>query len=418
MKKIISVICAAVLFVSSFSVSAFALSQTDADTELAAQNAAFEQIMIDRLDVNGTGKIEASDARAVLLASAGLSTEDIKNAANADIDKDGSVTAIDARIFLRLAANLESVEKYLSVTDAEKLAYFKAVINSIKPYRYKYYQSVTEETTPISHDNQAMIDDMNEQVEKLTRFVDSEEEFDFGEALLGAPEKTASTCTGSKTATERAFPVSGNELACLSTLDNIKKIDYKVNQTYTFKTKVLKNGVYSEYTDSMSGLSSLTIYLKDDPAVALKETGNDLSGLNAATAIDVLDDVDIQRALQENQSSVNNIKNEFGKLGAIDSNMIPTKIRYHDAYVTVYFNPENGQPVGVEYNQQFNLVMNMYLYIDISVKSILEGGGSVEDSGLTGSLLYVKDYINIESETKTLTSCYFYNNNPNAKLIW
>ena len=112
MKKIISVICAVVLLVSSFAFSVNALTADEAKSNLAAQNTAFIKMINDRIDVDNSGKIQASDARLVLLASAGLNDSALKNKANADIDGDGKITAIDARTFLRIAASLESIEKY------------------------------------------------------------------------------------------------------------------------------------------------------------------------------------------------------------------------------------------------------------------------------------------------------------------
>lgn len=58
-------------------------------------------------DINGDGKITASDAREALRAAAGLSElEGVQNDA-ADYNNDGRVTASDARLILRKAANID-----------------------------------------------------------------------------------------------------------------------------------------------------------------------------------------------------------------------------------------------------------------------------------------------------------------------
>ena len=64
-------------------------------------------------DVNGDGKISASDARTVLRSAAKLQnlTEDESKAA--DIDSSGKVTASDARIILRISAKLDSIDNYI-----------------------------------------------------------------------------------------------------------------------------------------------------------------------------------------------------------------------------------------------------------------------------------------------------------------
>lgn len=58
-------------------------------------------------DVNGDGNINAVDARLALRASAQLETLTGNSFTAADIDKDGKVTAIDARKILRKAAQLD-----------------------------------------------------------------------------------------------------------------------------------------------------------------------------------------------------------------------------------------------------------------------------------------------------------------------
>ncbi len=63
-------------------------------------------------DVNNDGKINSSDARQILRASAKLATlSDIQKLA-ADIGGDGRVNSADARIVLRISAKLETIDKY------------------------------------------------------------------------------------------------------------------------------------------------------------------------------------------------------------------------------------------------------------------------------------------------------------------
>lgn len=58
-------------------------------------------------DINGDGNVSAVDARVILRYAAGLETlneEDLKH----DLSGDGRITAVDARIVLRMAAGLEN----------------------------------------------------------------------------------------------------------------------------------------------------------------------------------------------------------------------------------------------------------------------------------------------------------------------
>ena len=60
-------------------------------------------------DVDGNGKITASDARAALRISAKLDTVSAEKEKLADIDGNGKVTASDARKILRFSAKLDKV---------------------------------------------------------------------------------------------------------------------------------------------------------------------------------------------------------------------------------------------------------------------------------------------------------------------
>lgn len=94
MKKIISVVLVAVM-VLSLSVVAFAAKLGD---------------------VNGDGKVAASDALLVLQYSAGLRTLTAEQKKRADYTKDGKVSAIDARKILQVVAGLISEEEMTTTT--------------------------------------------------------------------------------------------------------------------------------------------------------------------------------------------------------------------------------------------------------------------------------------------------------------
>lgn len=60
-------------------------------------------------DVNGDGKVTSVDARLVLRYVAGLDTIEEEFLAAGDVNKDGNVSAADARIILRCSANIEKL---------------------------------------------------------------------------------------------------------------------------------------------------------------------------------------------------------------------------------------------------------------------------------------------------------------------
>ena len=62
-------------------------------------------------DVDGNGKIDATDARLALRAAVGLESLSDAQKKIADADNDGQITASDARMILRAAVGLEDIKK-------------------------------------------------------------------------------------------------------------------------------------------------------------------------------------------------------------------------------------------------------------------------------------------------------------------
>lgn len=83
------------------------LTQKDDDDEESDHP---DELVIGMGDVDGDGKVSASDARLILRAAAQLVTLTMEQEALADVDNDGAVTALDARIVLRVAAELETLD--------------------------------------------------------------------------------------------------------------------------------------------------------------------------------------------------------------------------------------------------------------------------------------------------------------------
>lgn len=69
-----------------------------------------DEMVIGMGDVDGDGKISAADARLILRRAAQLVEFTMEQDALADVDNDGKVTAMDARIVLRVSAELETLD--------------------------------------------------------------------------------------------------------------------------------------------------------------------------------------------------------------------------------------------------------------------------------------------------------------------
>lgn len=99
-------------------------------------------------DVDGNGKITASDARTILRVSAKLDKLDDSKFNFADVNNDKKITASDARSVLRMSARLESLKELTTketttkapttkppVTDVQKNPTVKADKNKVQIYR-------------------------------------------------------------------------------------------------------------------------------------------------------------------------------------------------------------------------------------------------------------------------------------------
>lgn len=125
--KIISVILAVVLVIMAIPFTTFAAQKGDVD---------------------GDGKVSAVDARLILQVVAGLKTkEELQNADAADLNGDG-ITAVDARMVLQIVAGLQDApttpsepEKPIDSQKAEMAALFNAETAKIAQGTYKWARS-------------------------------------------------------------------------------------------------------------------------------------------------------------------------------------------------------------------------------------------------------------------------------------
>lgn len=86
------------------------LTQKDDEEEDNEDSEHPDELVIGMGDVDGDGRVTASDARLILRAAAQIVTLTMEQEALADVDNDGVVTALDARMVLRVAAELETLD--------------------------------------------------------------------------------------------------------------------------------------------------------------------------------------------------------------------------------------------------------------------------------------------------------------------
>lgn len=355
MKKLISVFCAIIMLVTSFSFAAFAATKDEANGSVAAINKEFNEFIEKRFDANGSGKLDAADARAILLYSAGMKPE-TANIGNSDADGDGRVTALDARLVLRLSAQIDSPDLYYST--AQKLDYFNAVINSVKPNRYNYYGMNISSTDAVTYtDPNKVVKTINDRVNAWSGFTG--EKMDLG-AELTQTETTYTNFSLARvhTISTANFPIYYKDYASILTADNITKIEYKKNQKYNY-VHYDRTGK-QDYSETVSGLDSITVYIKSDMLTRLPE---DTSTLSNGKIFNIIDQKDIDSMLE----------NDFGSMDGIDSigefkiDTSFNSIKYYDSFVTIYFDHDTGTAVGVDYNLHYDVSITLKMKVKIDL---------------------------------------------------
>ena len=204
-----------------------------------------------------TVHLHAADARATLLASAGLSENGV-DTSKMDADGDGMVTAIDARIILRISAQLDSVYNYMQ---AEKLDYFNAILNTAKPNRFSMYYNGSDYTKNVSYtDPKGVIkalDDGFKSVDSSINFA--------AELTSGAGEEiydNKNTVVGSKSyANNRMMTIGSDNQSSYLTLSDIDNITYAINQSYTFtRYGTKKNAENTTIVDTSNVIYTETVH--------------------------------------------------------------------------------------------------------------------------------------------------------------
>ena len=404
MKKIISVICAIVFLFSSVSVGAFALTKEEADKNIAAQKKLYD---------GAFGQtITSSVARNVLRKSAGL-TEKGVDATYFDIDADGKITAIDARIFLRIAAKLDNVNNYYNNYIFD---YFLAIINSIKPGEHRFYSSTIDETKAINYkDPDKVVDQLNKQVRNLKNVaslipgtdvdLSGTEDFDFAKTLKESEGKKSYKYDKSETKimTKDDYPIAGNDLACQLKYNEIKSVKYEKNQDFTFEITSSISADNVIYTETVKGLDAITVYLKDETVSLVGNISGRFDNLTVNKAFDALTEAEVKTMLAENTSA-----GDLGDLegmeefGTLELSIEPKTLQYKNSYIKVYFDPKTGAPVGSVHSLGYAMSMKMSTVIDISVGFI--------------SIFDVKGTIEVENVLNTEKKVYLHDTNKENHL--
>lgn len=384
MKKIISVFCAAVLFVTSFSVVAFAVTAEDCAEKIEKESAYLFDGAV--CDVTNDGQFSAADARAALLASAGLLGENNVNyrLEKADADGDGKITAIDARMMLRVSAKLDNAD---TITASHQLNLFNALANSIKASGTSVRYSNLVENKELYCDNESVLKTLNDQMNAL---VSEDEKMDMIADITKEKGKKAGTRGNYSEATNANYPLTGKDFVSDLSMSDIASIEYKANQSYSYQhTRYVENvpSTLTSQSAELTGLDSLTVYFNTEKLTTLPD--NVLSTKHGK----IFDIPDSESLMSGN--GFDDLNSAFAGLEALIGSMKISfgNLSFHDAYVTIYFDRATMKVCAAEYN----------MYYDSSIKLDVDLHSLVP-------YLWVKGTTNIIDKEYSRLSYYFPDN--------
>ena len=211
--------------------------------------------------------------------------------------------------------------------------------------------------------------------------------------------------------------IKERELACYAPFDNVKSVEYKTNQTFTFE----RHSAVSDtklYEETVTGLDSITVYFNSE-SISLAGTLTDqmFKNMKMGQAFDILQKSDVDAMLEAN-SSISGIEG-MEEMGTCEVSLTPKNLEYKNSYITIYFDPATCTPVATVHNLHYVVTMNMFMNIDISAKN-LAGDSLALEALLTlltlknkGKLLDVHGTMDISNEMNTRSVVYFTDNNIN-----
>ncbi len=413
-KKLISVILCFVMLASCFAVASLAYeSKVEARPPLEEIFAKVKYLG----DANHDGEVLADDARAILRYSADLDPDIEDTLSNGaknkldidgdeiiraedrdliyDIDGDGVVTAIDARIALRISAGLDDLN---DCRGKYALQLFNESINNIKVpndhgHQYaglsNYYYGEEKKTDNILIDNEAALNNFSTQMNALIKAMDdSSESIDLASSLKQDINVVTYASNNGATAAysdSKYIPIKGRKECSFLTPADVISATFNDSTNYNFASYYTENGVKKDrHSVVKQGLYSVTVTIAPDDLSANNYPSDLVRGSHAGKVFNLPDKSNVDAAyqeIQELQAQMNSYKEESNwltnvaalKVNKFNLSVNFTSMNVSGSTVTLYINPENGLTVGADYKLTYDLKVHMYLDIDMRGGALVSG---------------------------------------------
>ncbi len=254
MKKVLSLLLAACLFVTAFSVNAFAAdSSQEANANLAQEYTTVFLSKLNRGDLDGDNKVTVEEASRLLRVAANL--EEPQSGVDYDLTGDGKVTTEDARRALRIASGLE-----IGATNEEIFDYFKNELNTVKlafpGFERKTTSTCKSAKIAIKSEPESILDtsevEFIDYIEgKKTMFTLLGKKTEYEELYADAQKKYEPVVSNRVVATGSSshysyFPVAGRSNACYLNYEDIKSITIKESNGQFIITMSMNSYTYDE----------------------------------------------------------------------------------------------------------------------------------------------------------------------------
>ncbi len=315
MKKVLSLLLAVCLFVTAFSVNAFAVDSSDeANANLTKEYTEAFLAKFNRGDLNGDNKVTVEEAAKVLRIAAKLDEPEV--GIDYDLNGDGKISTEDARRALRIASGLE-----IGATNEEIFEYFKNELNTVKLAQPGFERTTTStcKSAKIAiKSNPASIMDTSE-IEFIDYIEDQKATFIFlgkkaeYEELYANALKKYEPLVSSKTIDTGSsshysyFPVATRPYSCYLSYEDIKAVTIKENNSQFIITVTMNSYTYDEKNPYPA-----TIYEDDERLKLPYGKVFNIPQFNEA------EEMDIQKVVLDKGKVVLKVDSSTGKIDDVD----------------------------------------------------------------------------------------------------
>lgn len=254
MKKVLSLLLAVCLFVTAFSINAFAAdSSEEANANLTQEYTDVFLAKLNRGDLDGDNKVTVEEAAKVLRVAAKLDEPAV--GIDYDLNADGKISTEDARRALRIASGLE-----IGATNEEVFEYFKNELNTVKRafpgFERKTTSTCKSARIAIKSDPESILDtsevefiDYIEGKKTMFTLIGKKAEYEqlYADALKKYEPVVSNRVVAAGSSSHYSyFPVAGRSNACYLNYEDIKSITIKESNGQFIITLSMNNYTYDE----------------------------------------------------------------------------------------------------------------------------------------------------------------------------